>query len=81
MQDIFFSVRTIEIVKAVKTMLEPVLLNFTNLTTLKCLANIIKYIDVSLKAGELAHKCTCCSYTECNSFSQSMLSKSQMPST
>lgn len=64
MQDIFFSDRTIEIVKAVKTMLELVLLPFTNLTTLKCLANIIKCIDVSLGAGGLAHKCTCCSYKE-----------------
>lgn len=64
MQEIFFSYRRIEIVKAVKTMLELVLLSFTNLTTLKCLANIIKCIDVSLGAGELAHKSTCCSYKE-----------------
>lgn len=64
MQDIFFFDRAIEIVKAVKTMLELVLLNFTNLTTLKYLTNIIRCIDVSLRAGELAHKCTCCSYTE-----------------
>lgn len=61
MQDILFSDRTVEIVKAVKTMLELVLLNFTNLTTLKCLANIRKCIDVSMGAGGLAHKCTCCS--------------------
>lgn len=61
MQDILFSDRTVEIVKAVKTMLELVLLNFTNLTTLKCLANVIKCIDVSVGAGGLTHKCTCCS--------------------